>query len=158
MLVLLTWGRLARYHVFKPSTTYALPPADPTPLERFRKIDVWVTGELSVEGRQRLFVDVQGIYHTFETREHAVMVFVPQSRLGLVARSRGEYKGMWYLFFRPRQIKTIQAGDLTVGGQDRPALRVVYQGERKPESFCLAFGSEDDRITVVRDLWHDYGG
>jgi len=152
-LALLIWGRASHYYHFVPSGP-ASRPAEPTPLRGLDHIQVRATGKFAVEGREQFFADVQAIYHTFETREHAVMAFVPITRF-LLGGSRTEHKGMWHIFWKPTQILSIQTGVLEHGRQARPAACVVYRGEKKPETACLVFDTEQEMQKAAADLWYD---
>ncbi|MGQ9668424.1 MAG: hypothetical protein ACUVWB_14050, partial [Anaerolineae bacterium] len=108
-------------------------------------------------GKEHFFVDLEAIYHTFETREHAIMAHVPWSRF-LLARSRRQYVGMWYAFFKPEDIRRIEIGELEYGLQYRPALRLHYQGPKREETVLLAFSSEEERARALSDLYYDLAG
>jgi hypothetical protein len=152
-LALLIWGRALHYYHFVPGGP-ATRPAEPAPLRGLDHIEIRASGKFSVEGREQFFADLQAIYHTFETREHAVMAFVPFSRF-LLGGSRTEHRGMWYIFWKPAQIISMQIGTLEHGRQARPAICVAYSGEKKPETACLAFDSEQEMQKAAADLWYD---
>ncbi len=156
-LALLIWGRAQRYHRFLPDRSAVAPEAPYMPLRGLEHIKVRATGRLSVEGKERFFVDLEAIYHTFETREHAVMAHVPWSRF-LLARSRRQYAGMWYAFFKPEDIRRIEVGELEYGFQRRPALRLRYQGAKREEMVLLAFSSQSDLARALSDLYFDLAG
>ncbi len=152
-LALLVWGRAARYYHFRPVAPAAAPVA-PAPIRGSDHVKVRVSGLFSVEGREHFFADVEALYHSFETREHAVMAFVPFSRF-LLGGSRPEYKGMWYIFWQPAQIEAIEAGVVEQGPRRRPALRIAYRGAKKTEFVCLAFASAEELQKAEADLRYD---
>lgn len=156
-LALLIWGRVQRYHRFVPARSAKAPEAPHTPLRGLEHIKIRATGKLSVEGKEGFFVDLEAIYHTFETREHAVMAHVPWSRF-LLARSRRQYVGMWYAFFKPEDIRDIEIGELEYGLRRRPALRLRYQGPKREEMVLLAFSNESDLARALSDLYYDLAG
>jgi hypothetical protein len=157
-LALLIWGRARRYHVFKADARCG-PPATARPFQGLEHVKVRATGRFSVEGQEQLFADLEAIYHTFQTREHAVMAFAPRSRF-LFSGSPGELKGMWYVFVTPAQILKIETGVLAFGRRLQPALRLVYRGFKKngkprTDEICLAFENETDMNRVAQDLWYE---
>lgn len=156
-LALMVWGRIQRYHRFRPAPSAPAPEVPHIPLRGVEHIKIRATGRLSVEGKEHFFVNLEAIYHTFETREHAVMAHVPWSRF-LLARSRRQYVGMWYAFFKPEDIRRIEIGELEYGLPYRPALRLHYQGPKREETVLLAFSSEEERARALSDLYYDLAG
>lgn len=154
-LALLIWGKAIRYRLFCPARAASSLPPDVTPIRGLEHVKVRATGNFSVEGKERFYANLEAIYHTFETREHAVMAHVPWTRFLLFAQSHRVDAGMWYIFFKPHQIESIQLGTLKYGSRPKPALRVVYRGEKRSEEVCLAFENEADRAKAAVDLWHD---
>ena len=154
-LALLLWGKTASYSMFRRYPHMPEFPADVGPLQGLDKVDVRVTGSFSVEGKERFFANLEAIYHSFESREHAIMAHVPITRFALFAQSRKEYVGMWYRFFKPDVLVSLEAGELAHGARAKPALRITCRGEKRPEQIYLAFESEDDQIRVIADLAHD---
>jgi hypothetical protein len=155
-LALLVWGKLTAYSLFLPHDGHSLEsPETAHPLQGLDKVDAIVIGTLSVEGKAHFFADLQAIYHTFETREHAIMAHVPITRFLLLAQSRKEHVGMWYRFFRPEHVESVVAGRLSHGARSKPAVRITCRGEKRSETLYLAFESEADRARVIADLQHD---
>jgi hypothetical protein len=152
-MILLIWGRATRYHHFRPAAP-AGAPAEPCAIKGSDHVKARASGLFSVEGREQFFADLEALYHSFETREHAVMAFVPFSRF-LLGGSRPEQKGMWYIFWQPAQIERIEAGNMEHGARRRPALRIAYRAEKKTEFVCLAFASEADMRKAEADLRFD---
>jgi len=151
-LALLIWGKAMHYYHFRP-TRSSQAPAECAPIRGADHVKIRAAGHFSVEGRDNFFVDVEALYHSFETREHAVMAYVPFTRF-LLGGSRPEYKGMWYIFWQPAQIISMQVG-VFEHGESRPALLVAYRGEKKPESVCLVFENEGALRKAEADLWYD---
>jgi hypothetical protein len=152
-LALLTWGRMRGYCSFVSAEPHR-PASEPLPLRGLDHLRVRATGTFQVEGRARRFADLDALYHTFETREHAVMAHVPRTRF-LLAGSRREDIGMWYVFFRPERIQSVDPGVVYSEGRPRPALFVRYSGEKQVSDMCLAFENEDDQARALADLRHD---
>jgi len=155
MLTLLIWGRVSHYCRFSPDQAWGGAPADAAPMCGPEHVRVRASGKFAVEGRELFFADLEAIYHTFDTREHAVMAFVPRSRFLLLAHSEQECKGMWYIFIRPAQIEKIEAGRLAYGAQVKPAVRIVYRGEKRLEEACVACYNEGDLRKIAGDLRYD---
>ena len=154
-LALLLWGKAVSYCHFRPRRDVVERPAEARPLRGVEKVDATVTGSFSVEGKERFFADLHAIYHSFESREHAIMAHVPLTRFVGLAQSRKEYVGMWYRFFTPAMLESIDAGELAHGARTKPALRITYRGEKRSEHLYLAFESVIDQERVIADLLHD---
>ncbi|MCL4827444.1 MAG: hypothetical protein KJZ95_08760 [Caldilinea sp.] len=165
-LALFLWVRSARRHAFtqfvptslspKPSAQ-TLPPAQKRPL--------YVTGELSVEQKVRTFTALPGFYRTFATREHALLCRVRERRIWGFAAWPEEEVGLWYAFFTPQQIESIQPGEVKVGRQPLAGLSITYRTtshsstqRRQPTlvTLYLGFVSEEDRSAVLADLLVDW--
>jgi hypothetical protein len=142
----------------------ALDPAD--------KIALHATGQYEVEGKSHFFADLLAYWRTFATREHAVMAIVHESRYLLFGTMPESDIGMWYIFFKPRDIRSVAAGQLTYGAQHRPALAVSYLGPPGPSpsglrrlfskaptrekmTAYLVFDDEAGRACVWADLLAD---
>jgi len=150
----LLWARRHRYVIFIAEP----PPADPgppAPLEPSDKVELRATGHFAVEGKEHDFSELRAYFRTFATREHAVMAIVPPSRFLLLGSWPTHEVGMWYIFFRPQQILGLTPGTLRFGSHARPALRVVYQAEKGPETVYLSFDDPADRQRVWADLRQD---
>lgn len=165
-LALFLWVRSARRHAFtrfvptslspKPSAQ-TLPPAQKRPL--------YVTGELSVEQKVRTFTALPGFYRTFATREHALLCRVRERRIwGFAAWPEAEV-GLWYAFFTPQQIESIQPGQVKVGRKLLVGLSITYRTAPHPAAqrrqpalvtLYLGFVSEEDRNAVLADLLVDW--
>ena len=154
-LALLIWGRLSQYHHFRVQGELLTSGAESRPMRGLEQVSARATGKFSVEGKEQFFVGLEAIYHSFDTREHAIMAHVPPSRFLLFAGSRKELLGMWYVFLRPEQIGMVEVGVLVFGRGGKPALRITYRGEKRSEQVCLAFEADEDKDRVVSDLRHD---
>ena len=154
-LALLIWGRLSHYHHFRTLDELLTLQDESRPMRGLEQVSARATGKFSVEGKERFFADLEAIYHSFDTREHAIMAHVPPSRFLLLAKSREELLGMWYAFLRPEQIEVVEAGVLAFGRGRKPALRIIYRGEKRPEEICLAFETDEDKNRVASDLRHN---
>ena len=154
-LALLLWGKAASYCYFRPHERTPGLPSDGLPMSGLEKVDTRVTGRFSVEGKERFFADIHAIYHSFESREHAIMAHVPPTRFAWLAQSRKEDIGMWYRFIAPDSLEAVEAGELARGSQRMPALRITYRGEKRSEDIYLAFENEAEQARVMADLRYD---
>ncbi len=148
------WARRAAYVRFTPSDAQT-PPQRGEKLSPEDKIAIRATGHFEVEGRRQFFADLQAFFRTFATREHAVIAYVPKSRFLGIGRWPGHEVGMWYIFFLPRQVISLEWGDLIFGTRRRPASRITYRGEKRPETIYLSFDGEEERRRVWEDILCD---
>ena len=163
---LFLWIRFARRRAFIRFTATPLSPTSSVQmLPPAQKRPVYITGELSVEQRVRTFTALPGFYRTFATREHALLCRVRERRIWGIAAWPEEEVGLWYAFFTPQQIESIQPGVVEAGGQTLAALAVTYRPtplpstrRRKPAlaTLYLGFTNEDDRSAVLADLLVDW--
>lgn len=130
-------------------------PGDQAKLHPQDKIEVRATGRFEVEGRSQFFAELQAYFRTFATREHAIMALVPRSRFLRVGQWPEHELGMWYIFFLPQQVISLEPGFLSFYGASRPALRVTYRAQKGLERVYLSFASEEDRRRVWVDIAHD---
>lgn len=166
-LALFLWVRSARRQAF---THFVPSPLSPAPsaqiLPPTQKRPVYVTGELSVEQKARTFTVLPGFYRTFATREHALLCRVRERRIWGVATWPEEEVGLWYAFFTPQQIASIQPGEIKAGRQSLAGLSITYRAvsshrserRRQPAlaTLYLAFANEADRAAVLADLLVDW--
>ncbi len=131
------------------------PPGDPAKLHPQDKVEVRATGLFEVEGRSQFFAELQAYFRTFATREHAVMALVPRSRFLWVGQWPEHELGMWYIFFLPQQVVSLEGGFLAFHGAPRPALRVTYRAQKGQERVYLSFANEEERRRVWADIAHD---
>jgi len=157
LMLALLWAGRARYLIFRktkhPSSSAS---ADVPQLPPEEKVPVRASGHFEVSGMRRYFVEAQAYFETVETREHIVIVWMPQRSLPGLAASPREEVGLWYAFFMPATIREIEAGEVHFGLRPRPALKVVYQSEsRSQETVYLSFDHPEQREIVLADLRHD---
>lgn len=156
-----------RYARRRGYTTF-IPQPSPTPpaqmLAPAQKRPVYVTGVLSVERKVRAFTALPGFYRTFATREHALLCQVRPRRIWAIAAWPEEEVGLWYAFFTPEQITSIQPGLARIDRRALPGLAITYRpdgenAQRKtasPLTLYLAFVDERDRDAVLADLLVDW--
>ncbi len=130
-------------------------PVEKVALDPQDKIPIRATGRFEVEGRSQFFVELQAFFRTFATREHAVIAYVPRSRFLGISQWPSREVGMWYIFFLPRQVVGLAPGRLGFGREHRPALRILYQGEKRVEAVYLSFDDEAARRRVWSDILWD---
>lgn len=150
----LLWARRHQYVAFQ-AQSFSLNPGLVAPLRPDDKVKLRATGHFEVEGKERHFSELLAYFRTFATREHAVMAIVPPSRFLLLGSWPTQEVGMWYIFFRPKQILSLTPGTLRFGLRSRPALRVVYQTEKGQETVYLSFDDPADHQRVWADLQWD---
>lgn len=157
LLVLHAAARRRRFLRFQPQALAAPPPAR---LPVHNKLPLYVSGELSVEGRFRTFTHLPGFYRTFATREHALICQVRPGRLLPVGAPPDDEAGLWYAFFRPEQITRLTSGVVSDRGREMSALAITFIGpdkRQRPHSVTLhlCFPNPADRQTVLADLLAD---
>lgn len=148
------WARRHRHIVFVPEDDLAIPGAA-APLQPTDKIEVRATGRFEVEGKEQTFSEILAYFRTFGTREHAVMAIVPPSRFLLLGTWPEEDVGMWYIFFQPKHIASLEPGTLLFTGEPRPALRIVYNLGDAQETVYLSFHDRASRQRIWADLRRD---
>ncbi|MCS6845047.1 MAG: hypothetical protein NZ528_12115 [Caldilineales bacterium] len=172
------WASGRSYVLFRRRPLPIDPDGDHAMLSPADKVAVRATGIFEVGEKVQPFTDLEGYFRSFQTREHAVMAKVPPSRLLMAEWPREDY-GMWYIFFKNKELRRIEAGDLYFGAHRRPALRLrveqtlpykpspleawgVPPKERpKPkvrkQTVHLAFDSAEERNRVLANLLADAG-
>lgn len=155
------WAARRGYVDFRPELTGVAPPAQALAPEE--KIQLHAAGPFEVDNKVRPFADLLAYWRTFGSREHAVMAIVHASRFLLVGRLPQEQVGMWYIFFRPEDIRRVLPGRVACGARSGPGLRVDYrrtppvkEGKRLPKpvtaTVYLRFANEATRSQVWADL------
>ena len=152
---LLAWGKVSSYCYFRSANRTSSSQSD-QPMRDRDQIRARATGTFAVEGSERFFANLEAVYHSFATREHAVMAHVPVSRFLLLAKSQIERAGMWYRFVKPEDLLSIEPGALLQDRHQKPAIRITYRGPKRSESMYLAFDTEADQRKVASDLLYDY--
>lgn len=147
---------------FVPET---LPAVTATALTPQEKLPVYATGFFSVEGKEQRFTWLPGFFRTFATREHAIMCQVAPEQRGM-GRWPEDQVGLWYIFFSPEEIQTVQWGSLHFGASAQPAVAITYKrvipkrGRFRPEKtitevIYLAVEREADGHQILADLQFD---
>ena len=127
---------------FRPPPRRKLKPLRPVPLR--------ASGAFAVNQRSRYFVEAPGFIEATEFGERVLMAEVRSvSILGLLRSPEDEW-GWWYMFFRPEDVRSLQAGRLYFGWRPRPALRLV-DAHGTVLSY-LSFSDTSTRDWVAGDL------
>ncbi len=154
-VVLLAWAGRRRYIHFEPDhdSKLLLGDAAPgTPLRPEEWVPTQASGWLTVEGKRQYYIDLEADFETVATREHIVLARVHPSRFLLVGTWPRHELGWWYAFFQPATIQGLEVGQLTIGREQRPAIRVVYAPDEKAkETILLSF----DSPSALRRVWED---
>lgn len=112
------------------------------------RVTARATGQFEVSGKQRRYSETPAQYQSFATREHALIVTVAEvTRLrGLVRGPEGE-RGMWYLFFQPTELRSVEPGILRFGLNARIALRLeigqILQQQSPSDAWGIPRSSRD---------------
>ena len=115
--------RRRRFVLFKVDSEFHPPPS--RKLELFSRVPLRASGAFSVNQRTRYFVEAPGSIEATEFGERILMAEARRvSILGLLRSPEDEW-GWWYMFFRPEDVRSLQAGRLHFGWRPRPALRLV---------------------------------
>lgn len=168
-----------RYHlIFAASAEPARRRTDAAMLDPADLLLLRATGRFEVEGKHQDFTELLAYYRSFETREHAVMAICPPSSFLGIGAWPGHEIGMWYIFFKNKEIQRILPGELAFGRSQRPGLQIdvrreippatspldVWGGYRsggrtKPKyenaTIFLSFDSAADQALVLADLTAD---
>jgi hypothetical protein len=149
-----------------------LPTLTPAPLDGAKSLPVYVTGNLSVEGRAQRFTFLPGFYKSFATREHALLCQVRPRRLYRILQWPLDEVGMWYAFMEPQAIRSLQWGTISFAPHTMPAIAIEYdviqvtEGRlsgkksetRTVETLFVASADEAVLKSVVADLLADEAG
>ena len=128
-------------------------PLSPQPaLKPDEQVIVRAFGHFEVEGKEGYFVDLAAAFESFETREHAVLAYVPPSALW----PRNQV-GMWYIFFRPEDVISTEWGRLFFGTKALPAIRISYRVSGQKAVAYLASPHLDRLIRIWDDINLDAG-
>lgn len=166
MVALWVWLRVLRsrdFVRFAPQPRSAVTgPEKPWPLKPADKLPVYVSGFLSVDTKVRRFAALPGYYRTFATREHALLCQARPRRFGRLAVWPEEEQGLWYAFFHPGQVRSLQAGEISFDRARLPGLKVEYEpaqpldGKSKRRyrriTLYLAFPQAADCQAALADL------
>ncbi len=166
------------YLIFAPEGEPARHRPDAAMMNPADMLKLRATGRFEVEGRTQDFTELLAYFRSFETREHAVMAICPPASFLGVGAWPGHEIGMWYMFFKHKEIRRIDPGLLEFGGYRRPGLRIQVRqeippstspldvwggyrsgGRTKPKyedaTLFLSFDSLEDRARVLDDLTAD---
>lgn len=181
LLALLTLRWLARrrnFLLFRADGAPARPRPGSAMLDPADKLLLRASGLFGVESKSQQFTELLAYFRSFETREHAVMAICPPSAFAGLGTWPDHEIGMWYIFFKSKEIQRITPGELWFGSAHRLALQIdvrqeipqetspldVWGGYRTKErakpkyqdaTILLSFDSEDDRARVLADLVSD---
>ena len=143
-------------------STEPLPDISPAELPVTDKIPVYVTGALSVNGRERRFTWLPGFYRSFATREHALICQQRQRRVLGIGQWPEAQIGLWYAFIQPPALSEVQWGWLRFGGSAQRAIAITYRPDTAhkktlrrsapSERLLLAFANDNDARRVFADL------
>ena len=178
ILVVQSWAARQNYVAFRLEAGPVRHDPSAPMLEPMDKRLLRATGLFEVEGKEQRYTELLAYFRSFETREHAVMAIVPPSAFLLFGRWPGHELGMWYMFFKNRELRRIEPGLLYFGTKCRLALRLDVEQELQPETspldvwggyrsgkkrriktrrqvIYLTFDNEDERRLVLADLVAD---
>lgn len=160
-LIFILWlAKRRNFLRFEAHPPGSMPVVAPAPLTFTEKLPLRASGTFAVGDMSRYFVEETARYQVFETRERAIHLFAPPSRLLLLALSPRPEIGWWYTFFTPQTLQTIEAGRLVFGSRPRPALRLTVRPDAAelPRVLHLSFDSPEQQTLVLADLRADGGG
>lgn len=153
--------RRTNYAHFQAEPDASLGEAGAERLPPSQKIEVHVSGTLSVAGKRRDFLWLPGFYRTFATREHALLCICRDRRiLGIGAPPEADM-GLWYAFWNGEQIVEMLPGKVGAGGRMSPGIRLTYLPTGKqgrfgappaPDVLYIACANEADRACIWGDL------
>jgi len=120
-------GQLLKRRDYVTFDTAPLPRLSPAPIEGDTSLPVYVTGNLSVEGRAQRFTFLPGFYKTFATREHALLCHARPRQLYRILQWPLDEVGMWYAFIEPQVIRRIEWGKIAFTPHAMPAIAIEYE-------------------------------
>lgn len=97
---------------------------------------------------RRYLVEVPVVFWATELKEHIVAAKVRGLNVLGVGVPSAE-RGWWYVFLEPRRVVEIDSGELFFGLRRRPAVRVLFEGQRGREAFYLSCDSLE-QLDIVR--------
>lgn len=122
------------------------------PLRPEELVPVQVSGWLSVEGKDRYYMDLEADFETVATREHILLGRVRPSQYLRLGRWSVDELGWWYAFVHPAMISEVDMGLLHFGAEPRQVLRLTYAPDAKNrQTIYLAF----DAVAPLRRVWTD---
>ncbi len=140
--------RRRRFVLFLIDPEFCPPPR--RKLKPFRRVPLRASGAFAVNQRWRYFVEAPGFIEATEFGERILMAQARSvSILGLLKSPEDEW-GWWYIFFRPEDVRSLQAGEIYFGWRPRPALRLA-DAQGNVLSY-LSFSDRSTRDHVAGDL------
>jgi hypothetical protein len=140
--------RRRRFVLFTVDSEFRPPPH--RKLEPFCRVPLRASGAFAVNQRTRYFVEAPGFIEATEFGERILMAQARRvSILGLLRSPEDEW-GWWYIFLRPEDVRSLQAGRLYFGWRSRPALRLA-DAHGTVLSY-LSFSDVSTRDRVAGDL------
>ncbi|MBX3000507.1 MAG: hypothetical protein KF893_18450 [Caldilineaceae bacterium] len=144
-------------------TEMSKPTVAPKALKPADKLPILASGDFGVEGKHARFTWLQGYFRTFATREHALLCLAQPSRFALLGHWPEKEVGMWYIFFRDKDVASIRWGEVSHGGEKLPGLAIDHevfipkQGRFGRErtlhrTFYMACREEEDLRRILADL------
>jgi hypothetical protein len=154
-VVLLWWAgrrRFTHFQAVPPSQLFRGDANPALPVRVEEMVPIQASGLFTVEGKAQTYIELDARIQTVETREHIVLAEVHPSRFLFLGRWPEFELGWWYIFIRPTDIQTVEAGNLHVGLYPRPAIRVVYALDEETQE--TAYLSAAD-VRSLRRIWDD---
>ncbi len=145
----LLWTDARRYVVFR--TRGDLATGAKGELAPGQKLFLRGSGAFEVNKMRRYLVEVPVVFWTTELKEHIVAAKVRALNILGVGVPSAE-RGWWYMFLEPRRVVEIDGGDLFFGLRRRPAVRVLFEGQRGREALYLSCDSLEQLDTVWSEL------
>jgi hypothetical protein len=142
------------------------PDVTPKAMNPDDKYSAYITGLCVVEGRYARFTMLPGFYRTFATREHALLCLARDRRYLRIGRWTADQICMWYTFFMPADITTIEYGKLQFDRTLHNAIAVTYattipaknklkRDRQVQETLYIVPGSEEGGRRIWADLLFD---
>jgi hypothetical protein len=128
---------------------------DKPPLRVDEQVVGWASGLFAVEGKKKYLINEAAWYSFVRTREHIVMAHIKRTRFLLLAISRRDEAGWWYVFFKPEHVRRVETGYVSRGIGTCPGLALTYwpEGERnRMETIYMAFCDVPTTLHILADL------
>jgi hypothetical protein len=108
-------------------------------------------GAFEVSNMRRYLVEVPVVFWTTELKGHIVAAKMRGLNVLGVGVPSAE-RGWWYVFLEPRRVVEIDSGELFFGLRRRPAVRVLFEGQRGREAFYLSCDSLEQLDILCSEL------
>lgn len=145
-VVVLLWTDARHYVVFRTSGDQITGARGE--LAPGQKLFLRGSGTFEVSKMRRYLVEVPVVFWATELKEHIVAAKVRGLNVLGVGVPSAE-RGWWYVFLEPRRVVEIDSGELFFGLRRRPAVRVLFEGQRGREAFYLSCDSLE-QLDIVR--------